>query len=394
MRFGMQDTRLVPVAGAVERFKSIDGKRALLCPNHSNRHDPQSLFAFSRIVGEDFNFIAAREVFDWNSGRNGFWLQRLGVYSVVRGAPDRESFKTTKRILCENKKRLVLFPEGEISRQNDTLMPLESGAAQMALWALDDLAKQNKGGDLPDLFVVPIALKYTYAEDIQSELSHCLHELEARLSIKPEGGQEALYPRLRKVSEVLLSTLEKEYGFNPGDMTFNSRINELRSYILQNVARQLNVQISTNARQLECVRVLRNSMDDFIYADETNGSDYQRKIHDEKAALLKGLYLDLDRVVNFIAIYDGYLSENMTQERFSDILDRLEREIMRVREPSFRGSRRILLDVGEPLNMTTRYADYKKDKKATVSRVTEEMFAQISKMLSGLEQGRHPLAVR
>lgn len=38
-------------------------------------------------------------------------------------------------------------------------------------------------------------------------------------------------------------------------------------------------------------------------------------------------YKDIGRVVNFIAIYDGYLSEHMTQERCADIIDRLETEV-------------------------------------------------------------------
>jgi 1-acyl-sn-glycerol-3-phosphate acyltransferase len=390
MRFALCDTRLVPVAGAVERFKQVSGKRALICANHSNRHDPQVMYALSRIVGEDFNFIAAREVFDWDNGLNGWWLQHLGCYSVVRGAADRESFKTTKRLLCEGKKKLVLFPEGEISRQNDTLMPLESGAAQMAFWALDDLAKQSPGAPLPEMPIIPLAFKYTYARDIRSSLSNCLRELEARLAIKPES-EEQLYMRLRKVAETLLAALEHEYGFKPTGTSLNDRVHTLRGFILENVARQLNVSIPANGRQLESVRVLRNSMDDFIYADEHNGSEYQRKIHEEKSTVLKGLYKDLDRVVNFIAIYDGYLGDHLTQERFSDVLDRLETEILRVREPSFRGPRRILIDVGEPINVSRMYSGYKSEKRATIQKVTEQLFGQISQMLTKMESQCTPL---
>ena len=139
MKVKLHDTQVQPVAGAVERFDVVRGKRGMICPNHSNRHDPQVMFAFARIVKEDFNYIAAREVFDWDDGWNGWWIQRLGAYSVVRGAADRESFKMTRKIIAEGKKKLVLFPEGEISRQNDTLMALESGAAQLCFWAVEEL---------------------------------------------------------------------------------------------------------------------------------------------------------------------------------------------------------------------------------------------------------------
>ncbi len=171
----------------------------------------------------------------------------------------------------------------------------------------------------------------------------------------------------------------------------NTRVSTLRQSILTNVSHQLQVELPTNVRQLEMVRVLRNHIDDYIYAPEKDISEYEKKVHEERASTLRGFYNDLDRVVNFIAIYDGYLKESLTQERFADILDRLEREILRTREPSFRGSRIVLLDVGEPINLSERYADYKSAKKATVAKVTDEIFTQVSGMLTKLDQYRKPI---
>lgn len=393
MKFGLHDTKVQPAPGAIERFKSYQGKRALICPNHSNRHDPQIMFEFSRLTSETFNYVAAREVFDWNNGFNGWWLQHLGCYSVVRGAADRESFKTTKRILSEGKKKLVLFPEGEISRQNDTLMPLESGAAQLTFWAVEELAKQATaiaGATVDPVYVIPMALKYTYPKNIQANLKHTLTVLEENLKITSSAESE--YQRLRKISEKLLETLEKEYSMKPAaGASLNDRVTSLRQSILTSVAHQLQVELPTNVRQLEMVRVLRNHVDDFIYAPETDFSEYEKKVHEERASTLRGFYADLDRVVNFIAIYDGYLKDNLTQERFGDILDRLEREILRSREPSFRGARVVLLDVGEPINLSERYADYKTAKKATVAKVTDEIFGQVAGMLTKLDQYRAPI---
>lgn len=391
MRFALCDTKVQLAPGALERFKSYKGKRALICPNHSNRHDPQIMFEFSRLAGERFNYVAAREVFDWQNGFNGWWLQHLGCYSVVRGAADRESFKMTKKILTEGKNKLVLFPEGEISRQNDTLMPLESGAAQLTFWAVEELAKQAAGAALEPVYLMPMAIKYTYPKNIEYGLKITLSALEANLGIKTVSGA-TVYQRLRTISEKLLLTLEKEYGMKPKTgADLNERVSSLRQSILTNVGHQLQIELPTNVRQLEMVRILRNHVDDFIYAPEKDFSEYERKVHEERASTLRGFYNDLDRVVNFIAIYDGYLKDNMTQERFADILDRLEREILRTREPSFRGSRIVLMDVGVPINLSERYADYKSSKKATIAKATEEISNQISEMLTNLDQYRKPI---
>lgn len=394
MRCELHNTRVQAAPGAIERFKTYKGKRAMICPNHSNRHDPQVMFGFCKQVDEFFNFVAAREVFDYDHGLNGWWLQHLGCYSVVRGAPDRESFKMTKKVLVEGKKKLVLFPEGEISRQNDTLMSLESGAAQLTFWAVEELAKQatEGGGKIEPVLIIPMAIKYTYPNDIRPELRLTLSTLEEKLGIKNQHEQ-SFYTRLRKISEVLLEALEKEYDQKAkADGLMNDRIITLRQGILDNVARQINVQLSASSRQLEQVRILRNHLDDVVYAEGTDQlPDYQKTIHEERCAVLKGLYKDLDRAVNFIAIYDGYLKESITQERFADTLDRLEREILRTREPSYRGDRVVLVDVGEGINVSSYHADYKKDKRATIAKITENLFGQMTTMLKKLDELRKPI---
>ncbi|PWT96996.1 MAG: hypothetical protein C5B53_08605 [Candidatus Melainabacteria bacterium] len=392
MKFNLHDTRVEPVEGATERFKALRGKRGMICPNHSNRHDPQVMFAFSRIVKEDFNYIAAREVFDWDNGRNGWWIQRMGAYSVVRGAADRESFKMTRKILAEGKKKLVLFPEGEISRQNDTLMALESGAAQLCFWAVEELNKGNANGNIEPIFLLPMALKYTFTKDVRPALRRKVSVIEERLGLKPSENTP-IRERIRVIGQSLLATLEHEYNYNNKDGQIPSeRIMRLRQHILKSAAEQLHIKLPENNRELESVRIIRNTLDDFIYSDEIPKSEYQRKIHDEKAAVIRGFYRDLERVVNFIAIYDTYLDEQNTQERFADILDRLETEVIGG-EPSFTGPRRVLLDVGQAINMSDRYADYKKDKRAILAKTMEEVSGQLTSMLKQLEQMRTPILV-
>jgi hypothetical protein len=351
------------------------------------------MFLFSMIVKEDFNYIAAREVFDWEHGLNGWLLQHVGAYSVVRGAADRESFKMTRKVLSEGKKKLVLFPEGEISRQNDTLMALESGATQLTFWGVEELQKKISKPDerIEPLYLTPIALKYIFDADIRPALRKTLTMLENRLGLNNSSGD--FYPRLRAISAKLLATMEQEYGLKAtAEATTNDRIQTLRKHILNSIAAQLHIALPPNAKPLECVRILRNAMDEFVYIDDTIKSEYHRKIHEEKAATIKGFYRDLDRVVNFIVIYEGYFREQNTQERFADVLERLETEVIGG-DPSTKGSRRVLIDVGESINMSERYADYKKDKKAVLNEITDQIADQITKMLVKLDSHRSPLLI-
>lgn len=389
MKWELHDTQVQPVPGAAERFMKYRGKRALVCPNHSNRNDPEVLFAFSKIVGEDFNFVAAREVFDWRHGLNGWWLQHIGAYSVVRGAADRESFKTTKRILVEGKKKLVLFPEGEISRQNDTLLPLESGCAQLTFWALEELHK--KFPDEP-IYIIPLALKYTFSKDISPSLRRTMSTLEAELKL-PQNHAAPLYDRLLALSEKLLSSLEDEYNIHAAKgATMNERIATLRTGILAKLSAFLEVDLPKNGRPLDAVRLLRNAIDDFIYEDAKENSDYHKKVREEKEKTFKTFYKDLDRVVNFICIYEGYVKDKMSQERYADVLDRLETEVIGG-FPSFKGPRLIYIDVADAIDLRDYMDSYKGSKKATIAKVTEDVFARMSFMLTNLESERKPILV-
>ncbi|HEY9784118.1 MAG TPA: lysophospholipid acyltransferase family protein [Candidatus Obscuribacterales bacterium] len=389
MKVSLHDTRLQIVDGALERFRKLHGQRALVCPNHSNRHDPQVMFCFSKYVGEEFNFVAAREVFDWDRGLNGWWLQHLGTYSVVRGAPDRESFKMTKKILVEGKKKLVLFPEGEISRQNDTLMPLETGAAQLSYWAFDELKKTQPEATI---HIIPMALKYTYPTDIKPALDHTLSLIEEKLGLR-SPGKGSLYERLLAASQALLLALEKEYNLKPKpEATLLERIRVLRSAVLDKMAGYFKMDGAQGDKLLDSVRVLRNKIDDFIYEDDETLSEYQRQVHEEKAATMKGFYKDLDRVVNFVAIYDTYVKEHMTQERFTDVLERLEHEVLGG-EPTIKGPRTVLVDVGNAIDLQSYGGAYKSNKRDCLAKITDELFSQISTMLAKLDKLRNPIYV-
>lgn len=390
LKLGLGDPAIKISEEDIKKFQQLKGKKALVCPNHSNRRDPEVMFAFSKAVGEDFNFIAAREVFDWRHGLNGWFLQKMGVYSVVRGAVDRDSFKMTRNILANGKKKLVLFPEGEISRQNDTLLALESGAAQLSFWALNDILKKDPQGTL---HIVPMAMKYIFTTDISSAIRASLITIEESLDLQPTDI--SIRVRIRNIAEKLLSALEKEYRHEPesknGNM--NDRVVSLRRAILNRVAEQLDVKLDENKRELENVRVLRNKIDDYIYDEKNNTqSDYEKKVHHDYAERSKALYVDIDRVVNFIAIYDGYLSEHMTQERCADIVGRMEKEVLGKYE-TYKGPRRVTVKVGEPINLVDYSDAYKSNKKEAVSQVTENIFNQISSMLNQIEDSREAIYI-
>src|SRR5262245_27573932 len=107
----------------LEKLRSFKGQRLLLLPNHPTGEEPFVIGEISRRLNESFNYMAARELFTWMGGFQGWYMQRAGAYSVIRGAVDRDSFAMTQKILTEGRNPLVIFIEGEMSHENDTLIP-------------------------------------------------------------------------------------------------------------------------------------------------------------------------------------------------------------------------------------------------------------------------------
>ncbi len=90
--------------------------------------------------------------------------------------------------------------------------------------------------------------------------------------------------------------------------------------------------------------------------------------------------------MNFDAIYDGYVAQNPTQERFLDTLTRLEREVFDIDKPPPKGHRQATVKIGEPFNLKDVFADAKRDRGYTVNAVMLEIQQAVQKNLDLLNQ--------
>ena len=101
------------------------------------------MFLLSREIDATFNYMTASEIFlegrfrAWKS----FLIQRLGGYSVIRGSVDRDAFRTTRQLLQAGERPIVIFAEGGLTRQNDTVTPFESGVVNSVFGLLTTCVK-------------------------------------------------------------------------------------------------------------------------------------------------------------------------------------------------------------------------------------------------------------
>lgn len=344
----------------------------LLC-NHPTFNDPVVMFLFSGVVQRPFYYLAAHERF---SGLTGWLFQRIGAYSIRRGQADRDSVAQTLKLLMQPDCKLVIFPEGGCSFQNDTVMPFRPGAVQMALQAL---SKQAKQGKVRDFYVVPISLKYRYMGNVTPLVEQSLGRLEQALGVAGDGD---FYDRLRTVAAAVLRRFEQEYGLTAANETdWNQRITALKAQILQRCEQRLRLTPAAGEPNRERVYRIQHVLKTRYSADDGSNSLLTDGI-DEWEVMRKSIA----RMLNFDAIYDGYVAERPTPERFLDTLTRLEREVFNIDQPPSKGHQQAFLRVGQPVNLCDYLTAYGQDRTKTVTALTQQLQQTVQKNLDILSE--------
>jgi 1-acyl-sn-glycerol-3-phosphate acyltransferase len=350
-------------------LRGLKDKPYLILCNHPTFHDPMVMFLLSARLGMPFYYLAAYEQFQ---GKVQGWIyQRIGAYSIRRGLADRPSISKTIELMQERDCHLVVFPEGGCSFQNDTIMPFRAGGVQMALQAMSRRAKNGK--IVRDFYVVPVSLKYRYTGDMTGAIAQALTRLEQALDISPKGD---FYPRLRIIAAQLLRRYEQEYGLtSPPEANWNQRIAALKTQALQQCEFRLGLSSAAGEPDRERVYRIRHALSmrqNTLLPDGTDGWDVIRK-----ASL---------RMLNFDAIYDGYVAAHPTPERFLDTLVRFEREVFEIDQPLPKGHRHAVLQVGDPINLKDYFPAYTRDRSRTVNILLQKLQHTMQKNLNELAE--------
>jgi hypothetical protein len=367
----------------LERLRHLKGKRCLLTPSHSGGFEPHIIMYLSKLLKDDFNYVAAMELFA-RSPIHRWILQRVGVYSVIRGAMDRQSFATTRQILVEGKRWLVVFPEGEAVGQNSIVIPFQPGVIQLAFKAYEEAAKIEQA---TSLYCIPLAIRYLYLQDMHHEIDASLSRLEASLAIR--GSTSSRYERIRGVAEAVLAANERTHHVQAGEQcSMNERIQILKDRVLSQLEAQLGTTSVTGQPPLDRVRAIFNAVDRTGEL-EPGSSEYEQQLTLERHNIARQFYHDLWRALRFVAIYDGYVAESMNVERFMDVLGLLEFEVFN-RRPVW-GPRKARVQLDEPIDLKDHFSSYKSDKRGAVKRVTTMLESSVRQMLDELEEECQPL---
>ncbi|HSD51421.1 MAG TPA: 1-acyl-sn-glycerol-3-phosphate acyltransferase [Candidatus Methylomirabilis sp.] len=320
----------------------------LIAPNHAHHADPQVTFELARRAGRRVNFMATREAFDIAAGCWGWFLQRFGVFSVNRGGVNVEARKFARSVLINGAYDLAMFPEGEVYLLNDVVMPLKPGAARLAFDAARDLERQ---GRRRPIFIVPVAIKYQFAENITPALEATTARLEAQVLGGARTGP--LYPRIVALGTELLSRAEERYGVKPDSgLDLYERVRRLRRILLERLERKHLGKVQ-DGFDFDRARRLMIRIQGLLLGKA--GAPGFSGFYDAPTAPSDDPFTaDLEAATlcaRSVAFRDDYLIENPSPERMAETLTKLEREVLGKQIRSPLGKRRAIIRIPPPLDI-------------------------------------------
>ena len=354
----------------LDRLEALRGQRAVLTPNHPTRMDPIVMFELSRQLGEPFNYLASRETFSLPFF--GMVFQKCGAYSVKRGAVDRQSIKTTRKILVKGERKIVMFPEGLVYGQNDSLMPFHEGVFKFGYWALQDM---KKAGMEEPLYYVPIGIRYEYTKSMEREIESAMTQLEEYLKI--ENPDEDSYERLRNIGALVVAGYEAAYGVTPDkDATLDERVQYMKNLWVERAAKSLGISDDTSRPLGDRIRLIINTLDSITVTNE-DASEFEKKTVQRRQRETEPLYKDLERASRFLATGANYVSEERTDQRFLEVISLIEEELFGY--SPVRGPRRAIVKIGTPHMLRTNDGE---DAKAALTRTTSQIEQDVIKLIN------------
>lgn len=325
-------------SNCMNSLRGLQDKHAVLLFNHSDRLDPLVAFALSKQCKQDFYYLAAREQFDGTCSMRGWLMQQCGAYSVIRGMPeDNQSRDKTVEIIEKGTRKLVMFPEGDISGRDDQILPFKEDGMHNILRAQNNLSTQAS------VFALPIAFHYKLHPSALPAFNKSIAKLERRLELPASSSRELLPVRIERLLESFVSALEESCTVSmPSPSSIDQRLNSVCRRILKQIQDQAGLKMFEFPSTTTMLYSLRSIL------CRPNWSTHCLNIV-KRNKLKSHLYTrELDHTQQLL-ILSSTLQQPLTLEVVWRILDRLE--LLMFGKTTVKGKRTAWVDSGNTINI-------------------------------------------
>jgi hypothetical protein len=353
------------------------------------------------------HFLYDRGIPLWAGSGVGWIFSRLGGSSIQRGKLDLKGLRAARELMVEASFPLAAAPEGATNGLSDVISPLEPGVAQIAFWAVEDLAAAGRTAAVE---VVPLGIHYHYVAPIASAADRVLADLERACGLPTpaspapsgpnEGAQLALlYPRLTAVADWLLVRLERFYGqlyrvsFADGTPISEANRGERLGHLLEVAlaVSEASFGLAANGSLNDRCRRIEQAGWEWIHCPE--GADraalpaVERGLADRAATEADRAMWHMRMVESFVAVSGTYVRDRLNADRFGETLLLLFTLVYRLADggpppPLPRlALRRARITVGASIDVSGRLPAYRAHRRLAVAHLTQDLAAGLGAML-------------
>ena len=349
------------------------GSGVILAPNHADETDFKVCLVLSRRCGRRFLFMANREAFDEGFGTAGWWLQRLGAFSVERGGKSEGAKRYAINLVKRGQEVLVIFPEGEIFYLNDLVQPFKSGAVEIGMHAVVESQRTETDWTV---YLIPLAIKYRYRKPIRHILERRIRRMEQYLLLRKSGL--SFQKRMEHILAVMLHRQELAHDLKPASdrlTELGERVKEVREAILTRIEGKYAGQtVRSQAQPMDRAWRLSSHLRSLLTQVGRFRTTIQEQIRTDLASL--------KRIVQMGSWQPQYVDLDPSQERLAEMVLKLEREVYQIQRPRQLANRGVFLRIGEPIDLGRFVSDYLKDAQSVRHGVAEQLRDQIQALIN------------
>jgi 1-acyl-sn-glycerol-3-phosphate acyltransferase len=377
LRFGKSRVQVTVTSQCREILEQMRNQRCMLVPNHPSQSEPLVMFELGRQLRQHFLFVVAWQVFERLNGFQGWLLQRVGSYSLIRGIADRESFRYTRSALQNGKMPLVVFAEGFATNHNAQIFPIETGTIGLGFMALQDFQKRFPENTLPPLYLVPVGIQYHYDDSIRKELLKSVTRLESALGfeILSQGKSITLEKRLMRVGEYVIRRMAAEYGISfPENHPLDAlSLAELQDILLAKIEQLFSLPAAPDLSVWSRIKRIHGVKDHNLFEQALVRGTYERTWLKRKSVLAELFFHQL------LTLHGALIEENPTLQRMVEITRRLEKEILG--SATCQGPRKAVIKAAPPINLSEHYEAYRRERKLTLLQITQQVQQALQNMV-------------
>jgi 1-acyl-sn-glycerol-3-phosphate acyltransferase len=356
------------------------------------------------------HFMYERGMTLWAGKWLGWLFSRAGGVPIRRGRKvDRNAIQMARNLFVNAKMPIAIAPEGGTNGHSGIVSPLEPGVAQLGFWCVEDLQKANRE---ETVFIIPIAIKYSYVNPPWEKIDWLLSKLEADSGLKVtqinqtgKNRAEILYQRIFHLAEYLVTEMEVFYRrfyhrdlpvitaeetANPNEVLI-ARLRNLMDTALQVAEEYFNV--SAQGTFIDRCRRLEEAGWNYIYRDDIEHihslPPFKRGLADWVAeeADLKMQHMRIAE--SFVAVTANYIQEKPTADRFAETTLLMFDMLSRIQDSTLPGRPRLglkqsMIIVGEPISVSERWENCQGNKQASrkgVSELTKDLQVALEKLI-------------